>query len=166
MTVTRAFDTAQFVPSPGNNNVNDGALISSVGPPFATAFKPVVVGSQPGVTVGASMPAATAQNQILISGAGPGFAWALGTNPAAAASVPPPTAPNQVIVADAVPSWQPTTANALVLLGGACMLASGGNFAAAAKLTFTTTASVNTCIDGVDPTLSQIDNFLLDCGTF
>lgn len=164
MSVSRAFDTAQFVGTPVN--VNDGVVVSALGPPFATVFKPVVTSANSSVTVGSSVPAANAQNQILISGAGPGFAWALGTNPAAAASVPPPTAPNQVIVSDSTPSWQPATANALVLLGGACMLATGGNFASAAKLTFSTTASVSVCIDGVDPTKSQLDNFLLDCGTF
>ena len=164
MTMSRAFDLAQWVNEPAN--VNDGVVVSALGPPFTGAFKPLVVGSQPGVVVGSSVPAANAPGQIIVSGAGPSFAWGLAADPAAAASVPPPTAPNQVIVADSVPSWQPTTASALVLLGGACMLATGGNFAAAAKLTFSTTASISTCIDGVDPTKAQLDNFLLDCGTF
>ena len=164
MTMSRAFDLAQWVNEPAN--VNDGVVVSALGPPFTSAFKPLVVGAQPGVVVGSSVPAANAQGQIIVSGAGPSFAWGLATDPSAAASVPPPTEPNQVIVSDAVPTWQPTTANALVLLGGACMLATGGNFAAAAKLTFSTTASISTCIDGVDPTKSQLDNFTLDCGTF
>lgn len=164
MSLSRAFDLAQWVNEPAN--VNDGVVVSALGPPFTGQFKPLVVGSQPGVIVGSSVPAATAQSQILLSGPGPGFAWLLGTDPAAAASVPPPAAQNQVLMADAVPSWQPVTATALVQLGGACMLVTGGNFAAAAKLTFSTTASVSVCIDGVDPTKSQLDNFLLDCGTF
>ena len=164
MSVSRAFDLAQFVNVPAN--VNDGVVVNALGPPFTTQFKPVVTSVNSGVTVSSSVPAANAQGQILLSGAGPGFAWGLGTNPAAAASVPPPTAQNQVLMADAVPTWQPTTATTLVQLGGACMLSSGGAFAAAAKLTFATTASVSTCIDGVDPTKSQLDNFTLDCGVF
>jgi hypothetical protein len=76
---TKAFDVALFVPAPAN--VNDGVLVSSIGPPFATSFKPVVTSANPGVTVGASMPAATAQNQALISGPGPGFAWTPGALP-------------------------------------------------------------------------------------
>jgi hypothetical protein len=166
MTVTRAFDTAQFVPSPGNNNVNDGALIMSVGPPFATAFKPVVVGAQPGVTVGASMPAANAQNQILLSGPGPGFAWGLALNPAAAASVPPATAQYQMLMSDAALTWQDTTITTVMALGNAVTTTNGGTFVATAKLVFTDAAVAAVRIDGGDPNLSLIDNFTLDSGTF
>jgi hypothetical protein len=164
MTVTRAFDTAQFVPVPAN--VNDGVVVSALGPPFTTTFKPVVTSVNPGVTVGASMPAATAQNQILISGAGPGFAWALGTNPAAAASVPPPVALNHVLLSDATPSWQDSTLANMLLVGGAVTNANGGAFIAGANLVFTASATLAKRIDGGDPTLSQLDNFQLDCGTF
>lgn len=164
MSVSRAFDTAQFVGTPVN--VNDGVVVSALGPPFATTFKPVVVGSQPGVVVGSSVPAANAQNQILISGAGPSFAWALGTNPAAAASVPNPTAQYQLIMADGTPTWQTTTIGTVLGLGGAVMQATGGIFATVASLVFTATASLTKRIDGADPTMSLIDNFTIDAGTF
>jgi hypothetical protein len=164
MSVSRAFDLALFVGTP--SNVNDGALVSALGPPFTATFKPVVVGSIPGITVGASMPAATAQNQILISGVGPGFAWGLGTNPAAAASVPPPQGLNHVLLSDGTPAWQDSTLNNMLLVGGAVLLSLGGTFGQAANLAFTTSATLRTRIDGGDPTLSQIDGFLLDCGTF
>ena len=55
------------------------------------------------------MPKANAQNQILISGPGPNYAWALGTNPAAAASVPPATANQQLLMSNASLQWQDTT---------------------------------------------------------
>jgi len=164
MTVTRAFDTAQFVPVPAN--VNDGVVVSALGPPFVTAFKPVVTSVAPGVTVGASMPAATAQNQILISGAGPGFAWALGTNPAAAASVPAATAQYNLIMADATPSWQNTDIPTVLTRGGAVTQSAGGTFAVGANLVFTAMASLTKRVDGGDPNFSQLDNFTLDCGTF
>jgi hypothetical protein len=162
--MTKAFDLALFVPVPAN--VNDGVVVSALGPPFATAFKPLVVGAQSGVTVGASMPAATAQNQILISGPGPGFAWALGTNPAAAASVPPPAAQYNLLMADATPSWQPTTLSVVFGLAGAVTQTQGGAFIPTANLAFATTAALAIRIDGGDPTLSKLDNFTLDSGTF
>jgi len=76
MAVTRAFDLALFVPVPAN--VNDGVVVSALGPPFATTFKPVVTSVNPGVTVSASIPAANAQGQILVAGPSPNFAWSLG----------------------------------------------------------------------------------------
>lgn len=164
MSATRAFDLALFVPVPAN--VNDGVVVSALGPPFATQFKPLVVGSQPGVTVGASMPAANAQNQILISGAGPSFAWGLGTNPAAAAAVPPPTAQFQIVLADATPSWQTSTVASIMALGNAVTTTLGGTFAAAANLVFTATGTLTKRIDGGDPAFSSIDNFSLDAGVF
>ena len=163
--MTKAFDLALFVGSPAN--VNDASVVAAIGPPFVTTFKSVALSAKPGgVTVNADVPQAAKAGQIMLSGAGPNFSWGLIDNPAAAASVPPPSAPGQVIVADSVPSWQPTTANALVQYGGACMLATGGTFAAVAKLTFTTTATPTVCIDGGDPTLSLLDNFSWDAGTF
>jgi hypothetical protein len=164
MSVSRAFDLAQFVNVPAN--VNDGVVVSALGPPFTTQFKPVVTSINSGVTVGASVPAANAQNQILISGAGPGFAWALGVNPAAAASVPPSTAQYQLIMADATPSWQATTIPVVLAQGGAVTQSAGGTFAIGASLVFTAMASLTKRIDGSDPNFSQLDNFTLDCGTF
>jgi hypothetical protein len=164
MSVSRAFDLALFVGTPAN--VNDGALVSALGPPFTAAFKPVVTASQPGVTVGASTPAATAQNQIMVSGVGPGFAWGLTTNPAAAAQVPPPGGLNHVLLSDSTPAWQDSTLNNMLLVGGACLFSSGGTFATGANLTFTASATPRTRLDGGDPTLSTLDNFGIDAGTF
>ena len=162
---SRAFDLALFVGTP--SNVNDASVVSSAGPPFSTAFKSVALSSKPGgVTVQTDMPAAVKQGQIMLSGAGPNFAWGLIDNPAAAASVPPPSASGQVVMADAVPSWQATTANALVTYGGACMLATGGAFAAVAKLTFTPTGASSVRLDGGDPNFSILDNFSFDFGQF
>jgi hypothetical protein len=164
MTATRAFDLALFVPVPAN--LNDGVVVSALGPPFATQFKPLVVGSQSGVVVGASMPAAVAPNQILVSGAGPGYAWGLATNPAAAASVPPPTAQYQIVLADATPAWQTATVSSLMTLGNAVTTTLGGTFVAVANLVFTTSATLATRLDGGDPLLSRLDNFMIDMGTF
>ena len=164
MSVSRAFDLAQFVNVPAN--VNDGVVVAAIGPPFTTMFKPVVTSVNSGVTVAASMPAANAQNQILISGPGPGYAWALGTNPAAAASVPPATAQNQLIMSDASDTWQTTAIPTILAIGGAVTQSGGGTFAVGASLVFTPMVSLTKRIDGGDPTLSQIDNFLLDCGQF
>jgi hypothetical protein len=100
MTVTRAFDLAQFVATPVN--VNDGVVVTALGPPFTTAFKPVVTSVNSGVTVGASMPAASAQGQTLVSGAGPGFAW---TAAASASSLPAPNAQGQTLVAGPGPGF-------------------------------------------------------------
>ena len=158
MSTSRAFDLALFVGVPAN--LNDAAVVSALGPPFATSFKPVALSSKPGgVTIGADVPAASAQNQILISGAGPSFPWALGTNPAAAASVPPPTARYDILMADADPSWQPSTVSAIMALGNAVTTTNGGTFTAAANLVFTPGATARVRIDGGDPDLSILDNF-------
>jgi hypothetical protein len=162
--MTKAFDLALFVPVPAN--LNDGVVVSALGPPFATQFKPLVVGAQPGVTLGASMPAANAQNQILLSGPGPSFAWGLALNPAAAASVPPATAQYQLLMSDAGLTWQDTTIGTVMALGNAVTTTNGGTFVAAANLVFTPAAALATRIDGGDPTLSRLDNFSLDSGTF
>jgi len=50
--------------------------------------------------------------------------------------------------------------------GNAVTTTLGGVFSASAKLTFTPTATPAVCIDGGDPTLSILDNFTLDAGTF
>jgi hypothetical protein len=161
---TRAFDVAMFVPTPAN--VGDGVVVNALGPPFTSQFAPLAQGTKPGITVGASMPAANAQNQILISGAGPGFAWALGTNPAAAAAVPPSTAQYQLIMADATPSWQTASIGTVLGLGGAVTVSAGGTFVQAANLAFTAAAALATRIDGGDPNFSRLDNFLLDSGVY
>ena len=162
--MTKAFDLALFVPAP--TNVGDGVVVSALGPPFTTQFAPLVVGSKPGVTVGATMPAANAQNQILLSGPGPGFAWTLVLNPAAAASVPPATAQHQMLMSDASLAWQDTTVATVMALGNAVTTTGGGVFTPSASLVFQTTATPTVCIDGGDPNLSILDNFSWDAGTF
>jgi hypothetical protein len=164
MTATRAFDLALFVPTPVNSG--DGVVVDVPGPPFTTKFAPLVTGSKSGVVVGASMPAPNAQNQILISGPGPTFAWVLGVNPAAAASVPPATAQSQVIISDASLQWQDATIAQLMTLGGAVTVSAGGTFGQFAELVFSPTASPTVRIDGGDPNFSTLDNFTIDAGTF
>ena len=165
MSTSRAFDLALFVGTPAN--LNDASVVAATGPPFTTAFKSVALSSKPGgVTVQADVPQALKAGQIMLSGAGPSFPWSLVDNPAAAASVPPPSASGQVVMSDGVPSWQATTASALVAYGGACMLASGGTFAVVAKLVFTPSAAASVRLDGGDPNFSTLDNFSFDMGTF
>ena len=164
MTATRAFDLALWVPTPAN--VGDGVVVNALGPPFTSTFAPLVQGTKPGITIGNSMPAATAQNQILLSGPGPSFAWSLVLNPAAAASVPPATAQYQMLMSDAALTWQDTTIGVVLGLGGAVTISQGGTFVAAANLVFTPAAALATRIDGGDPTLSRLDNFSLDSGQF
>ena len=117
MSLSRAFDLAQWVGQPAN--VGDGVVVSAVGPPFQGQFAPLVTGGKPGVSVGASMPAANAQNQILLSGPGPAFGWTLVLNPAAAASVPPASAQRQMLMSDAALTWQDTTIPTVMALGNA-----------------------------------------------
>jgi hypothetical protein len=162
--MTKAFDLALFVPAP--TNPGDGVVVDVLGPPFTTKFAPLVTGSGPGIVVGGSMPKATSQNQILISGPGPNYAWALGTNPAAAATVPPATAFRQLLMADASLQWQDTTIGVVMALGNAVTTTVGGVFSTSAKLTFTPTSTPTVCVDGGDPAFSVIDNFSFDAGTF
>ena len=162
--MSKAFDLSQFVGVPVN--IGDGVVVTGLTSPFPTKFAPVAQGSKPGVVVGASMPAANAQNQILISGPGPTYAWALGVNPAAAASVPPATAFRQMLMADAGLQWQDTTIDVVMALGNAVTTTLGGTFVAAANLVFTPSAAAAVRIDGGDPNLSVIDNFSWDAGTF
>ena len=163
--VTRAFDLALFVPVPANSG--DGVVVDVLGPPYTTKFAPLVTGSGPGIVVGGSMPKANEQNQILISGPGPNYAWALGTNPAAAA-------------AEAAGDRQPSDADERCFadlaghhhrhrdgaLGNAVTTTTGGDFTPSAQLTFQTTATPSVCIDGRVPTLSILDNFSCDAGEF
>lgn len=162
--MTKAFELALFVPNPVNSG--DGVVVDVLGPPYTTKFAPLVTGSGPGIVVGGSMPKANAQNQILISGPGPNYAWALGTNPAAAAAVPPATANRQMLMSDASLTWQDTTIGVVMALGNAVTTTNGGLFTPSAKLTFQTTATPSVCIDGGDPAFSFIDNFSWDAGTF
>jgi hypothetical protein len=164
MSTSPAFDLALFVAPPAH--VQDGMTVLSLGPPLVTKASPLVVGAQPGITVGATMPAATAGNQILISGTGAGFPWGLGTNPAASASVPAPSAQNDVLLADGTPAWQRTPVGNMLLTGGAVTVSAGGTFQASVSLTFTPSASLTTVINGTDPTKSAIDNMSIDAGTF
>ena len=138
-----------------------------MGPPFTTTFKTAATTLKPGgVVVGADVPAANATNQILVSGAGPNYAWGLGTNPAAAASVPAPTAQFQIVLADATPAWQTSTVASIMTLGNAVTTTSGGTFVAGANLVFTAPRRMATRLDGGDSALSSIDNFMIDAGTF
>ena len=123
MSVSRAFDLAQWLNEPVN--VGDGVVVSALGPPFQGQFKPGVVSSNPGVVVGSSVPAATAQDQILVSGPSPNFSWALGVNPAVAATVPPATATNQLIMSNASEVWSVTDIVTVLTLGGAYTLDCG-----------------------------------------
>lgn len=164
MSATRAFDLALFVPTPAAPQ--DGVVVDVPGPPFTTKFAPLVVGTKSGLTVGASMPAANAQNQILLSGPGPNYAWGLVLNPAAAASVPPATAPQQLLMSDPGLAWQDATIPTVLGLGGAVTNSAGGTFVSTARLVFTPSAAASVRIDGGDPTLSTLDNFTLDSGTF
>jgi hypothetical protein len=162
--MTKAFDLALFVPAPVNSG--DGVVVDVLGPPFTTKFAPLVTGSKPCVVVGATMPAANAQNQILISGPGPTFTWVLGVNPAAAASVPPATANQQMLMSNSSLQWTDVTIGAVMALGNAVTTTLGGTFSTSAKLVFTPTATPSVCIDGGDPAFSLIDNFSWDAGTF
>ena len=47
MSLSRAFDLAQWVAQPAN--VGDGVVVSALGPPFQGQFAPLVTGSKPGV---------------------------------------------------------------------------------------------------------------------
>jgi hypothetical protein len=166
MTTTPAFDLALFVGHPAN--VNDGVVVSSLGPPFATQFKPLALAGTPGVTLSASVPAANAVNQIMVSGPGPGFSWGLALSPAAAAAVPPATAQNQTLMSNAALAWQNVTTAQLLAQSNAVVTNASTvySFDAASGFSFTPVASLTTRINGGDATKSAIDNFTLDAGTF
>lgn len=164
MTATsRAFDLAQYV-GEAPINLNDATVVASIGPPFTTKFTPIVTSPIAGTSVGATMPAPTGPNQILVSNAGLG--WSLQTNPALSASVPPPKGQYHVILADGTPSWQDSTLANMLGIGGAVLVNAASVMQPEASLTFLTTPTLTTCIDGTDPTLSAINNFSIDCGTF
>jgi hypothetical protein len=186
--MTKAFDSALFIPA----NPNSGELVevASPGPPLKTQWGNYIAGP-PGTTVEASVPAATAQGQVLLSGPGPDFEW---TPVVSSSSLPPPTGANQTYVssqsspfamqlARAVPDptatqqvllsggggpflWTQSSVANLMTLGNAVTTTVGGVFTATASLVFTASAGLTTCIDGSDPTKSAIDNFTIDAGTF
>ena len=66
--MTKAFDSALFIPA--NPNAGEVVEIASPGPPLKTQFGNYIAGP-PGVSVEASVPAATAQGQVA-----PVWAWA------------------------------------------------------------------------------------------
>jgi hypothetical protein len=186
--MTKAFDSALFIPA----NPNSGELVEVVspGPPLKTGWGNYIAGP-PGISVEASVPAATAQGQVLLSGPAPDFEW---TPVVSSSSLPPPTGANQTYVsapsspfamqlARAVPDataaqqvlvsvgggpypWTTNTIAQLMTAGNAVTTTVGGVLGTAAVLTFTPTATLSTCIDGSDPTKSAIDNFTIDAGTF
>jgi hypothetical protein len=186
--MTKAFDSALFIPA----NPNSGELVEVVspGPPLKTQWGNYIAGP-PGTTVEASVPAATAQGQSLLSGPGPDFEWeptltsstlptptganqtyvSAQSSPFAmqlARAVPDPTATQQVLLsAGGGPfAWTQSSVANLMTLGNAVTTTVGGVFTATAALVFTASAGLTTCIDGSDPTKSAIDNFTIDAGTF
>ena len=186
--MTKAFDSALFIPA--NPQTGEVVEIASPGPPLKTQFN-TYIGGPPGVTVEASLPAATGQGQSLLSGPAPDFEWEAAPT---SSTLPVPTGANQTYVssqsspfamqlARAVPdptttgqvlysvgggpfAWTPLSLTNLMTLGNAVTTTVGGVLSATASLIFTASASLSTCIDGSDPTKSAIDNFTIDAGTF
>jgi hypothetical protein len=185
--MTKALDMALFVPP--NPQAGEVVEIASPGPPLKTQFN-TYIGGPPGVTVEASVPAATGQGQSLVSGPGPDFDWTpvatsstlpVPTGPGQtyvsepsepyamqlAAATPQATAINMVMVSGATPyNWGLMTSANLMVLGGAVTNANGAAFGAGANVAFATTGGLTTRINGVNSTLSAIDNFTIDAGTF
>lgn len=188
--MTKALDMALFVPA--NPQAGEVVEIASPGPPLKTQFN-TYIGGPPGVVVEASLPAATAQGQSLLSGPGPDFEWdAVATSstlpvpagpnqtyvsgPSApysmqlAAAMPQPTAPNQIVVSggSAGGPWPYglMTIAQIVSAGNAVTTTNGGVLNAGAVLGFTPSTGSTVRIDGGDPTKSSLDNFTLDAGTF
>jgi hypothetical protein len=186
--MTKAFDSALFIPA--NPNAGELVEVASAGPPLKTQWGNYIAGP-PGTTVEASVPAATAQGQVLLSGPAPDFEW---TPVVSSSSLPPPTGANQTYVssqsspfamqlARAVPDasaaqqilvstgagpypWTTNTIAQLMAAGNAVTTSGGGTFIPAAALVFTATGNLSTRMDGIDPTKSAIDNFTIDAGTF
>lgn len=188
--MTKALDMALFVPP--NPNAGEVVEIAAPGPPLKTQFN-TYIGGPPGVTVEASLPAATAQGQSLLSGPGPGFEWdavattstlpvptganqtyVSGQNPpfsmGLVSAMPQPTAPSQIVVSGGSPGgpWPYTlqTVAQVMSAGNAVTTTGGGAFNATASLAFAPSGSLSTRIDGGDPTKSVLDNFNIDAGTF
>jgi hypothetical protein len=186
--MTKAFDSALFIPA--SPNAGELVEVVSAGPPLKTGWGNYIAGP-PGTTVEASVPAATAQGQVLLSGPAPDFDW---TPVVSSSSLPPPTGANQTYVsaqsspfamglARAVPDptatqqvlfsagggpflWTQLSLVNLMTLGNAVTTTGGGTFSTSAVLTFSQTPTLSTCIDGSDASKSAIDNFTIDAGTF
>jgi hypothetical protein len=186
--MTKAFDSALFIPP--SPNAGEVVEIASPGPPLKTQFN-TYIGGPPGVTVDASVPAATAQGQSLLSGPGPGFDW---ESVASSSVLPIPTGPGQTYVSafgspypmqltPATPQasaayqvmvsgpsgsfpWMVASIPTLMTLGNAVTTINGGTFIDGANLVFTPSAGFTTRMDGTDPSASAIDNFTIDAGTF
>ena len=187
--MTKAFDSALFIPP--NPNAGEVVEIAAPGPPLKTQYGNYV-SAPPGISVEASVPAATAPGQSLLSGPAPGFEW----EPVTSSSVlPVPTGANQTYVSaqtspfamqltPATPQasapqqvllsggslgpfpWTLATVPQLMTTGNAVTTTVGGTFSVAASLTFNQSATLSTRMDGSDPTKSAIDNFTIDAGTF
>jgi hypothetical protein len=133
MSLSRAFDLAQWVNEPAN--VGDGVVVSSIGPPFTGQFAPLVTGGKPGVTVGANVPAATGPGQILQSDASNNW-----TAAASSSSLPVPNAQGQTLVAGVgpgyawtlqIPAAPPAGSNTAPIMDGVAAPGSGATFARA-----------------------------------
>ena len=162
--MTKAFDLAHFVPV--TPRVGDGAVVS-VATPIATVYKALAITNKPGgVTIGADVPAATAQGQSLLSGAGPSYAWNVVTDSSASAAVPSPNARYDIVMADATPAWASTPMSTALTIFGVVTNSSGASFVAGANVIFAASATVKTRLDGGDPAFSVLDNFTIDCGVF
>lgn len=72
--MSKAFDTALFVPEP-EPDVGQSAGVQVVGPPFDTNWYYYAIASGPGIMINADVPAATAPEQTIVSGPAPEFAW-------------------------------------------------------------------------------------------
>ena len=187
--MTKAFDSALFIPA--SPNAGELVEVASPGPPLKTQWGNYISGP-PGISVEASVPAATAEGQVLLSGPGPDFDW---TPVVSSSSLPPPTGPGQTYVsgpsdpfgmqvAPAVPqpsavmhvlysgpmagsaafAW--TSIGNIMSLGGALTIA-GGTIVRGGAIVFTPVLSgTNVVLDGGDPTKSIADNFTIDAGTF
>jgi hypothetical protein len=72
--MTKAFDTALFVPEP-NPAIGQASGVSIVGPPYSTDWYYYAIAGGPGITINANIPAATALDQTLMAGPAPDFLW-------------------------------------------------------------------------------------------
>jgi hypothetical protein len=186
--MTKAFDSALFIPP--NPNVGELIEIAAPGPPLKTQYGNYI-SAPPGITVEASVPAATGEGQSLVSGPAPDFEWMPAVT---AADLPTPTGANQTYVsaqnspfpmqlARATPQataaqqvlisvgndpfpWTVAALTDLMAAGNAVTTSGGGTFVPAATLVFSPSAGLAVRMDGIDPTKSAIDNFTIDAGTF
>lgn len=167
--MTAAFDLALFVPAVAPVA---GQAPGVTGPsPLTTAWQTPALASAPGVVVGASVPGAVAEGFTLVSGAAPDFAWTLavaGEGGGGGSNVPDAGAQNQVILSGASPgfAWSVTPLTTMLSVGGAITSSAGGLFGAAANLVFSAAATLTTRLNGGNPSMSAIDNFTIDAGTF